>query len=514
MQRLLAALFAVGAAVVAVADTQVVCSITPQAQTACSALTVSQAAQLDPCRCNPTPTPTPTPEPSVYDDAIALWKLDEASGTRADSIGSLDLTDNNTVGYANMGPSGVVAGTFNGTDEYLSKTSFPALSSKLSVGMWVSAVVDDNDTHYGCFQISYNTNQYLFVRYGSRSDIHRVGITLEGYNGTAFISTSQYYNTPDELGWHYVQFSWDPVAGTITTAIDGTAGTGASGAGGSAFGSSTLYVGRAPATVPAYFNGRIGRVALYDGDAQALYNSGHGKSYADLTTAEKIGLGSYWDLDEASGNRVDSHGSNTLTDNNTVGSATNSYPANLPGRVASFVAANSEYLTRASFTMPGSYAVSIWVHGFDGYPGTPANVGTLLSCGAYPLDAQVHFSNYGYFGGNIVADGTNYYSAVGYYGDWVPYDQGPKWHHFLIEYDAATRKTTVRIDNRSTALESSAIAGTRAATPSTLYMGGGPGGIGITNCTNRVSVVAVWPRLLTSDERTALYNSGDGAVLP
>ena len=142
MQRLLAALFAVGAAVVAVADTQVVCSITPQAQTACSALTVSQAAQLDPCRCNP--TPTPTPEPSVYDDAIALWKLDEASGTRADSIGSLDLTDNNTVGSTSKGVGapanlpGTVASFVAANSEYLSLSSGIAeLDDQFTLAGWV-----------------------------------------------------------------------------------------------------------------------------------------------------------------------------------------------------------------------------------------------------------------------------------------------------------------------------------------------------------------------------------------
>jgi hypothetical protein len=52
----------------------------------------------------------------------------------------------------------------------------------------------------------------------------------------------------------------------------------------------------------------------------SLYNAGAGKCYSDLTDAEKTawGLVSFWNLDEISGTRSDAHGSNHLTDNNTV----------------------------------------------------------------------------------------------------------------------------------------------------------------------------------------------------
>lgn len=48
----------------------------------------------------------------------------------------------------------------------------------------------------------------------------------------------------------------------------------------------------------------------------SLYNSGSGKTYADITAAEKTdwGLVSWWDMDEPSGQRNDSHGTNHLTE--------------------------------------------------------------------------------------------------------------------------------------------------------------------------------------------------------
>lgn len=63
------------------------------------------------------------------------------------------------------------------------------------------------------------------------------------------------------------------------------------------------------------------------------------KNHATLPT----GLVSYWNLDEASGVRHDSHGSNNLTDHNTVGSV-----VGLGGYLAAnFNAANEEYLSQS-----------------------------------------------------------------------------------------------------------------------------------------------------------------------
>jgi hypothetical protein len=52
-----------------------------------------------------------------------------------------------------------------------------------------------------------------------------------------------------------------------------------------------------------------------------LYNGGSGLVYDDLSGDEKTawGLVSWWNLDELSGNRNDSHGTNHLTSNNSVG---------------------------------------------------------------------------------------------------------------------------------------------------------------------------------------------------
>jgi hypothetical protein len=49
-----------------------------------------------------------------------------------------------------------------------------------------------------------------------------------------------------------------------------------------------------------------------------LYNSGDGVGYSQLTSDEKTNLVSWWSMDETSGNRADSHGTNTILNSNMV----------------------------------------------------------------------------------------------------------------------------------------------------------------------------------------------------
>lgn len=80
-------------------------------------------------------------------------------------------------------------------------------------------------------------------------------------------------------------------------------------------------------TPDRFFKGAVCRVAFGKTPSSSmatirdlLYNSGNGLPYGDLTTQQKtdIGLISYWMLDEVSGTRNDSHGTNHLTSNNGV----------------------------------------------------------------------------------------------------------------------------------------------------------------------------------------------------
>jgi hypothetical protein len=72
-----------------------------------------------------------------------------------------------------------------------------------------------------------------------------------------------------------------------------------------------------------YLDGRVDNVGFWKRvltaqDRTDLYNSGKGLDYSKLTDTLKTNLMAYWNLDEDSGTRKDSAGTNNLTDNNTV----------------------------------------------------------------------------------------------------------------------------------------------------------------------------------------------------
>jgi len=73
-------------------------------------------------------------------------------------------------------------------------------------------------------------------------------------------------------------------------------------------------------------------------------------------------LVAFWELEEVSGTRVDAHGANDLTDNNTVASTTGKV-----GNCADFEASNSESLSIAdnaalSMGVNQSFTVNCWVN--------------------------------------------------------------------------------------------------------------------------------------------------------
>lgn len=91
----------------------------------------------------------------------------------------------------------------------------------------------------------------------------------------------------------------------------------------------------------------IGLLALVlEGVAQQrramLFRSPEASGGGGGTNTLLQGLVAYWRMDETSGNRSDAHtGTNTLTDNNTVGFTA----SGKSGNAAEFIAANSEYLS-------------------------------------------------------------------------------------------------------------------------------------------------------------------------
>lgn len=125
------------------------------------------------------------------------------------------------------------------------------------------------------------------------------------------------------LGWH------DSVNDTVNICVNGGATDSTATGGGTpdatasdfcigSFHNKALpHDGRADSCAIGTVSGIAGVIAAMK---TSLYNSGAGKVYADLTTAEKTawGLTSWWDLNEETGTRYDAHGTNHLTASTTA----------------------------------------------------------------------------------------------------------------------------------------------------------------------------------------------------
>jgi hypothetical protein len=206
-------------------------------------------------------------------------------------------------------------------------------------------------------------------------------------------------------------------------------------------------------------------------------------------------LVSYWKLDETSGTRSDAHGSNDLTDNNTVGSATG-----IINNGADFERGNSEYLNcgGADFDVT-DHTISFWVK-LESTPGSTMGMvcryadATNRTFYVYINGSnQVQYIVRGASASNIVVGPT--VSTGG-------------WYHIVARYDDTNK--TIELDVNGTNYSNTATAGIRADNITDLEIGQLNGAYfdGI------IDEVGFWSRTLTDGEVAQLYNSGAGLAYP
>lgn len=206
------------------------------------------------------------------------------------------------------------------------------------------------------------------------------------------------------------------------------------------------------------------------------------------------GLTAWWHLNQPSGIRYDSVGSNHLTDVNTVGVADGKI-----GRAADFEADNLEYLNlvdNADVSPTGSFTWSCWVNaetlssngpiiGKDGSGQRSYLLTTSLAPGliAYAFDPSGSFQNAHHAGGIITG----------------------RWHHVVWGWDASDGKTFIYVDDDAGVFSAGTLASIKDSTADLRFgsrvFGGYYDGLLIH--------VGLWnDRVLTSDERTELNNEG------
>lgn len=209
-----------------------------------------------------------------------------------------------------------------------------------------------------------------------------------------------------------------------------------------------------------------------------------------------------WNLDEASGQRNDSVGSNHLTDNNTVTQA-----AGKVGNAAQFTAANSEYLSIADtaalstgdidFTFTAwvyldSKATSILVSKSEGAIGKEEY--NILYAGT-PDRFQFQIAD-----ASTVAVGTVSADNLGS-------PSTATWYFIVAWHDATANTVNIRVNNGTA--DSAATTGVPTDTAARFTLGAYAWNLSA-YVNGRQDAVGLWKRKLTDAEQSYLYNSGNG----
>ena len=228
-------------------------------------------------------------------------------------------------------------------------------------------------------------------------------------------------------------------------------------------------------------------------------------------------------MDEASGNRADAHGSNTLTDNNTVAALTG-----VINNGADFELSNSEYLSitdgsQSGLDLNSDFSISVWIK-LEQLPSTSGtnfviiakddatNERSYLVLIAPTSNSVSDRPRLLYWSGSGGAGLTALETAsVGLSGG----DVGA-WVHLVYVVDLAAH--TIEIFKNASSLGGRVDTGSATS----IYNGTADVGVGARNpggggglfFDGGMDEFGLWGRKLTSTEVTSLYNSGAGLAYP
>lgn len=216
-----------------------------------------------------------------------------------------------------------------------------------------------------------------------------------------------------------------------------------------------------------------------------------------------LGLISYWKLDEASGNAVDSHGSNTLTDNNTAtvitGKIGNARDLNWSAGEHFSLADNASLSTGDI-----DFTFSVW-HRVDSVGGTQMIIAKDTSGGGNREYIVIFNASSGRFafGAYTATDSETLVDAT----STGSLSLGT-WYFIVAWYSASLDTMYIQVNNGTVHTASK---GPLQASGNATFMLGRRQYPGFPDQLDGViDEVGFWKRVLSSQEREALYNAGNG----
>jgi hypothetical protein len=222
---------------------------------------------------------------ALKDQLVAHWSLEEASGGRADDIGSNTLTDNNTV-TQNPGLVGNAAQFTAANTEYLSIVDNTALSMgdiDFAIAFWV--YLDSKGADRGLVAKWSATEGEYRIYYTSGSDRFRFDIRQPD-NAASVAVVANIFGSPSIATWYFIHAWHDSVANTINIQVNnGTPNTTAVSVG-VRDSTAAFEIGRHASGQP--HNGRIDQVGVWkrtltSTERSTLYNGGAGLAFSQFS---------------------------------------------------------------------------------------------------------------------------------------------------------------------------------------------------------------------------------------
>ena len=217
------------------------------------------------------------------------------------------------------------------------------------------------------------------------------------------------------------------------------------------------------------------------------------------------GLVSYWKLDETSGNRADSHGSNTLTE--TSGSV--AYATGKISNGAEIDAGTGGYLSAsdsASLGITGSISFSFWWKPND------VSVTQVL---VFKYRTDNNTREYQIYFDTSTDELAVVLASVGSTGiakKWSFSPSNGTWYHIAFSFNATTEYGSLYINGSQ--VGSAQDYGISSINNSTNPLQIGAGASGGTRSDAVFDEFAIWSRAITGAEVTELYNGGAGLTYP
>lgn len=225
---------------------------------------------------------------SLTDSIVAYWKLDEASGTRFDSVGSSHLTDYNTVGTATGRIGTAISYATGNTDKYLGCADNDALSMgdiDFTIAGWFKRT-DNSAQGMLANKWNWNTPSREYLLEYNTADHARFYIATTGQTQVGVVDSFD----PSIGDWTWICGWHDATANTLNIQVNARTVVSTSHSGGVNNGTATFTIG--PYSVLSNYASAmdidevgIWKRVLTSDERTTLYNSGAGLTYPFSSSA-------------------------------------------------------------------------------------------------------------------------------------------------------------------------------------------------------------------------------------